>query len=265
MTTGTLGFGARVMGALISSHVRTWSDPLFVSEGQGRTLTGSHMSLKDCYTEHLNRWIFSGSLVMDIRTCSSISYLWPLHSSPIFLVWSKDSCFLWVLDSLPPLCAFCKYQTGILVFTGCGCYLKGEAVGRGRQGQGQLVLQTARWPWSSPQPVLSPLALERDSEQRTSHQGWPASRSVMGWVCVRPCWPCLTPGQKVTSLSVWEDSRHGEEGSLWGRKWPSWLTCLCKAGKGEPLFWSKIWHRKPTFLPSSLKLLKVPRSFLHHY
>lgn len=51
------------------------------------------------------------------------------------------------------------------MFTGCGQYLKGEAVGRGQHSQGQLVLQTALWPCSSPQPVLQPLALEQDSEQ----------------------------------------------------------------------------------------------------
>lgn len=98
---------------------------------------------------------------MAIRIYSSVSSLWKLCSKHILFhicPWrSKDNCFSLSLDSLLSLFLPCKYNHGVLVFTGYGYYLRGEAVGGANMARASWSCRQHYGSGPAPSPCWQPL------------------------------------------------------------------------------------------------------------
>lgn len=146
---------------------------------------------------------------MAIRIHFSFFSLWKLSSKHILFdvcpQWNKDNCFSLSLDSLLPFFLPCKYNHGALVFTGCGDYLRGEAVGGATMAGVSWSCRQHDGPGPASSPCQQPLTPSVSASLQKHHE-----------TGLSPHWPCLTLGQKMTSLSISGDSRHSQEGSTPG-------------------------------------------------
>lgn len=188
--SAVLGLQNSIMEALIRSCLRSWEGlwsvrgrqvlpknweiALPVSEGQGGVPRGSYIYHKNCQTEHLDQRIYYGSWVMAIRIYSSVSSLWKLCSKhTLFHIcphWSKDSCVSLGLNSLVPLFLCCKYDQRVFVFTGCGYYLGGKAVGGANMARACCSCRQHYGPGPTPSPCRQPLSPSVSASLQKHHE-----------------------------------------------------------------------------------------------